>query len=198
MMIVTRKQLLVDREFQVRFLMYIIAFCAPMWFLGLVCGIAINVLVTDGRTLFSFSPLLVGSAFVGMTLAVLGCVMLVGLVLSHRISGPLYRLMTAMQEMTTGSIPPPIRFREGDFHSPLADSVNEVLDMVREERLEQFAEWQSYATRLSRLAEEASGPIVEKLQAAAADAQHRADHLMEDEESKRPDAVFAISRDLGD
>jgi len=52
--------------------------------------------------------------------------------LLHRIAGPLYRLQRAISETATGKLPgAPVRFREKDLYSELADSFNNLVAAIR-------------------------------------------------------------------
>ena len=51
----------------------------------------------------------------------------VGLWISHRVAGPIYRMRRHLQEAAAGRAPQPIRFRQGDYFQELADAYNEEL-----------------------------------------------------------------------
>jgi hypothetical protein len=57
-------------------------------------------------------------------LAVVGVVSVVGLALSHKIAGPMYRLRVHLEEFATTRVPRPLKFREGDFFSEIPDAYN--------------------------------------------------------------------------
>lgn len=54
-----------------------------------------------------------------------------GLKLSHRIAGPLHRLETEMKNLSEGKKVEPLKFREGDFFKPLADTFNNLCDKAK-------------------------------------------------------------------
>jgi len=60
----------------------------------------------------------------GLCLAVMS---IGGLVFSHRVSGPLYRLHKHMLAVAEGKTREPVRFRRGDFFPEVADAYNEQL-----------------------------------------------------------------------
>lgn len=55
-----------------------------------------------------------------------------GLVLSHRVAGPIYRITRHMKDYAEGKHPGPARFRDGDFFLELADAFNEHIETVKE------------------------------------------------------------------
>lgn len=56
--------------------------------------------------------------------AVVVVVSVVGLVLSHKIAGPMYRLRVHLEEFASTRTPRPLNFREGDFFSEIPDAYN--------------------------------------------------------------------------
>ena len=50
-----------------------------------------------------------------------------GLVYSHKIVGPIYRMRKHLLAAAGGRAPSPLRFRQGDFFQELADAYNEEL-----------------------------------------------------------------------
>ena len=51
----------------------------------------------------------------------------VGVFLSHRVAGPIYRITKHLQGIATGEPARPLRFREGDYFIELADAFNATL-----------------------------------------------------------------------
>lgn len=64
----------------------------------------------------------------GVSVAVLG---VWGLLLSHRVAGPLYRLKKHLKSVSDGSTSSDVRFREGDFFQEVADAYNEQMVKYR-------------------------------------------------------------------
>ncbi|MDX9702256.1 MAG: methyl-accepting chemotaxis protein [Candidatus Auribacterota bacterium] len=52
---------------------------------------------------------------------------LVGIFLSHKIAGPLYRMKRIMIDIGKGKLPREIRFRKGDHMHDMADALNEMV-----------------------------------------------------------------------
>jgi len=55
------------------------------------------------------------------------CVLLLGLILSHRIAGPIHRLKSYLRDYHKSSNTHPLSFREGDYFGELPGIVNECL-----------------------------------------------------------------------
>lgn len=55
------------------------------------------------------------------------CVLLLGLMLSHRIAGPIHRLKSYLRDYHKNAKNPPLSFREGDYFGELPAIVNECL-----------------------------------------------------------------------
>ena len=53
-----------------------------------------------------------------------------GLLLSHRVAGPLYRLWRHIRDVTAGKTHTFVSFRKGDFFHDLADAYNDVLKKI--------------------------------------------------------------------
>lgn len=64
-----------------------------------------------------------------VALAVLG--IFAGVMLSHRIAGPIYRVEKVSEELAKGNFDIKVRFRKGDDLQELAGKLNEMIDSVR-------------------------------------------------------------------
>jgi hypothetical protein len=51
---------------------------------------------------------------------------------SHRFAGPMYRLRNALRDLADGKTIEPVKFREGDYWTNMADEFNRVLTRVRD------------------------------------------------------------------
>ena len=56
---------------------------------------------------------------------------LMALILSHRISGPLYRLERHLEDVGAGKAPADVQFRKGDLYESLATACNRVMARMR-------------------------------------------------------------------
>lgn len=61
---------------------------------------------------------------VGVSAFIFGIIMLMGMILSHRVAGPLYRLNKHMCDVANGKVSEPVAFRKSDFFQELATSYN--------------------------------------------------------------------------
>jgi hypothetical protein len=68
-----------------------------------------------------------GAVFVIIAVIALAVGMTVGLWISHRVAGPIYRMRRHLEEAAAGRAPKPIRFRKDDYFQELADAYNEEL-----------------------------------------------------------------------
>jgi methyl-accepting chemotaxis protein len=68
------------------------------------------------------------------SLAVTTVISVGGLVLSHRIAGPLYRLHKHMMQVAEGKTTQDVSFRDKDFFQELENSYNSQLKLVRGEK----------------------------------------------------------------
>ena len=54
-----------------------------------------------------------------------------GLILSHRIAGPIHRLKMHFAELTQGKVMPKLSFRKNDFFTEVPGVINEYLEKAR-------------------------------------------------------------------
>jgi sensor histidine kinase YesM len=65
--------------------------------------------------------------YAGLFSATLFVSTILGILLSHRAAGPLYRLSKQFESIKNGADPEPIQFRKKDFFQGLANNYNETL-----------------------------------------------------------------------
>ena len=53
------------------------------------------------------------------------------IVISHRLSGPIYRLKKYFSDISNEGYKEPLSFREGDYYSDLPDVVNKGIDKIK-------------------------------------------------------------------
>lgn len=140
-----RKVYLINRQFQIRFILFSILssviicciFFALNWYFFWrfeTVGLAIG--LTPGSVFFEFlsrQQVFLNTIFfvgAGVTLLVL---VFMGLIFSHRIAGPLYRLNNHMSDVAKGETNSNISFRKKDYFPELADSLNLLLDKYRKD-----------------------------------------------------------------
>jgi len=62
--------------------------------------------------------------YLGVAMLSCGFAVVMGLVLSHRVAGPIYRLRKHLLEAAAGRAPSQVRFRDEDYFQELADAYN--------------------------------------------------------------------------
>lgn len=67
-------------------------------------------------------------AFILVGLGLLCAITFIGIIVSHKIAGPLYRFVTYLHVEKDNPNPAPLRFRQGDFFADLPEHFNEYQD----------------------------------------------------------------------
>ena len=129
-----RRLLLINKPFQLRFAFYVVS-----WMIALSVTyplIIYEIFELMGRVLtrLSTDPSIgeqilskrqdIFLLLVFLQLAVMCVMFLVSIFLSHRIAGPVYKLMKSMEEARLGQLQGPIFFRKNDHFKELADQFN--------------------------------------------------------------------------
>ncbi len=135
-----RTNFLVMPGFQIRFMMYIIIFALfGIFVLYATNHLYFQRLITEGQQLglasdhiyFEFvnqQREVLNTTFMLVAGVVFGALILVGLVLSHKIAGPIYRIQLHLQEVREkGEASRPLSFRDGDFFPEVAELVEELV-----------------------------------------------------------------------
>ena len=138
-----RKVFLINPGFQLRVLGWMGALCALVlavsygasWYFfhkfelqGMALGLPANHVFfefLDGQRR-EMNYIFLGS---GAVIAVL--VSVVGVLMSHRIAGPMYRLKKHMRMVADGETTENVKFRKGDFFPEIADGYNEQMERFR-------------------------------------------------------------------
>ena len=140
-----RTNFMVLPGFQIRFMMYIIGFAL----FGIIVLYATNHiyfsrLIAEGQQLglspdhiyFEFvnqQKEVLNTTFMTVAAIVFGALILVGLVLSHKIAGPIYRIQLHLLEIREkGEASRPLSFRDGDFFPEVAELVEELVERSRQ------------------------------------------------------------------
>lgn len=136
-----RRRLLIQRWFQIRYISLILGF---MLFIALVSGYTVYVTtwVMLGEKLAAVYPqgLLfeivkkVNIALVLRLLILTPFVVFVGLVLSNRIAGPIYRIKKHLRLISSGNYDMPLKLRKKDELKDLAESVNKMTKVLKSSR----------------------------------------------------------------
>ncbi|HXH73432.1 MAG TPA: hypothetical protein VNJ08_00600 [Bacteriovoracaceae bacterium] len=68
--------------------------------------------------------------FIGVSILVSGILFMGGVLLSHKVAGPIYRLCQHLKAIETGGEVKPITFRKGDYFLEIVDHLNPILEKV--------------------------------------------------------------------
>ena len=135
-----RKKVLLNPKFQVKLLscffalsfsMATIFYVAVLFFFWNFYQMGVDLGLPDDHVFFRFIDeqksymnwVYLGTSFLSMFALVFG-----GLVLSHKIAGPLYHLCEYIERKVKGEASERLSFREGDFFPEVQDSVNKLID----------------------------------------------------------------------
>jgi hypothetical protein len=132
-----RKTLLINPRFQRRFLVNMLIlnvaisavfYAAQTFFFWKANQLGLSIGLPEGHVFFKFineqqrAMSVISLASIGI---VSGLIMLFGLVYSHRIAGPVYRLQKYLKDRIDGRVKGPVSFRDGDYFQELAETVND-------------------------------------------------------------------------
>lgn len=140
-----RRQYFINRKFQASF---ILKFCAVLIF-GALLSIGVTLLTTQATLTSSFegAKLVIEKTSLAIlpsviltnvitTLVVGGIVVLVTLLVSHKIAGPMFRFEKDLEEIATGNLQKHIQTRNGDQFSSVARNLNEMVENLNEKLCE--------------------------------------------------------------
>jgi sensor histidine kinase YesM len=109
-------------------------------------------------------------------LAFLGIVFVLSIFMSHKIAGPMYKLMNFLRDIRNGGEIRPIFFRDGDNFHEVADEVNLLMDHLMSQREEDFAyleEVSTYINNLALVVPEDKKPVLQEILSRLATIQNR-------------------------
>lgn len=129
---------------------YIIQKGLQFRYIGLVFGLALIASIVTGWTVFATGWHFLGEklasvypqgrliyvlratnlALIRNLLLVSPLIFILGLLFSHRIAGPVYRITKTLEEITRGNLGLKIKLREGDELIDLADMINNLTDKL--------------------------------------------------------------------
>jgi hypothetical protein len=136
-----RLRFLVMPGFQIRFMVYILCFAA--FGISVLYGsnyIYFSRLVAEGQGMglapdhiyFEFieqQKRLLNVIFIAVSALVFGGMVIAGLVLSHKIAGPVYRIQRYLQTVYEEGVPQgKLKFRDGDFFPEVAELINALVE----------------------------------------------------------------------
>ncbi len=137
-----RRVLLINKRFQLTFLGYIlgmivltigIIYGSNFYFFWMFKKMGISMQLPSDHVFFSFleaqqTQMNYVFALTGVLVSASMC--LLGLFLSHRVAGPLYRLCSHLKKISADGSVEEVKFREGDFFPEVADAFNEHLRRI--------------------------------------------------------------------
>lgn len=140
------RQLLINPQFQLRFIAYLsLVSCATsavfwgafVFFFWKVDEMAKLAGLPADHVFYSFASeqrALLGRLFLASAVTIFGLVTVSGLMISHRVVGPLERLKGHLLAAARGETTADLRFRKRDAFDDVAECVNAVMARLRAER----------------------------------------------------------------
>lgn len=135
-----RRNLLINRQFQIRFAFFVCSWLLPLSLVYPVIiykffDIFINYVVTDAsvaaRTAVESTRQQMFWLLVFFQLLFLAVTFVISLFMSHRIAGPLYKLSRFFDEVGRGHLNQDLHFRKQDYFTDLAADFNLMLKGIR-------------------------------------------------------------------
>ena len=137
-----RRNYLIDREFQIKFILKFCALVAAggLLFMGILYFSVMQstaVSIVNSRVMVRSTadlilPILIQTVIV-VTIVISLFTILVTLFISHKIAGPLYRFKKVIQELENGDFSSDFKIRNPDQLQELAGAFNSMIKKVREE-----------------------------------------------------------------
>lgn len=136
----SRASLLINKPFQIRFIFYsiflvvlvaVIVAGSNLYFFQGLLDEAAKVGVGNADPFYQYlldtrQRLVVASVVASLLIGVV--IIIMSLLLSHRVAGPIYHLVTYLQKKRDGEIQGPLQFRDKDFFPELASSLNQYIE----------------------------------------------------------------------
>jgi signal transduction histidine kinase len=121
-----RRQLFVDRRTQFAMLAYSLLVALATMLLVMLFFLLMQTPMIENASRTEFYMILASLWFASVVI-----LSYLGAVLSNRIAGPVYRLRQHMATIHQGGPIEPVKFRDGDHFSELAEDYNLVLDRLK-------------------------------------------------------------------
>ncbi|MEO5969916.1 MAG: hypothetical protein ABIQ95_08310 [Bdellovibrionia bacterium] len=138
-----RKKFFINPAFQLRFIgfsvivsataMSVFYFCNYYFFYSLRnLGSGFGLPVTHSFfTLIQRQQTILNHIFIICALALLLIILVMGIIFSHRIAGPIYRMQRHMIELSKSKNYTDVRFRKNDFFPELAEAFNSLMQGLK-------------------------------------------------------------------
>ncbi|MAZ49276.1 MAG: hypothetical protein CME65_12000 [Halobacteriovoraceae bacterium] len=175
-----RRIYIINPEFQYRFCLILcgIAFVISLIYPLVVFDI-INMLQADyervlsqlpaGASIIDFQEVQKGAMFLlfMIIIAVLCLTFVAGIIISHKIAGPMYKMTMFLQKIREGGVIHELTFRDGDQFEEVAEELNETLEYLTsrdEDELEYLTEVATYIENIALVVPEDKKPVLEEIQ----------------------------------
>lgn len=95
-----------------------------------------------------------------------GIIFIISIFLTHKIAGPMYKVMNYFQSIRNGNPPKNIAFRNGDYFPEVATEINRLFDHLAESRnqdLNYLQEVIGYINNLALIVPEDKKPVIQEI-----------------------------------
>ena len=155
-----RSLFLINRNFQLRFSLYVVSWLIPLSMIYPVIiyklfDIFVRYIVVDvtgpAITTFETTKAQMLWLLIFLQALFLFVTFLISIYMSHRIAGPLYKLGKFLQEIKNGNFSQELKFRKGDHFLDLALDFNEMMDSVRAKLSEQSSKAKQASNQIEQI-----------------------------------------------
>jgi nitrogen fixation/metabolism regulation signal transduction histidine kinase len=170
-----RRTILINRPFQLRFCFYVSAWVLALCFIyPLIVAnlfdyfaryIAMDPTHSDVGTIYATRKGVVSLLVVTEGVFIL-LTFLLGLFMSHRIAGPLFKLRRQFAELAKGGFDGKLYFRKKDYFPELADDFNQMVRNIREREIRENEILATAASRIESVMKSASESAKSELETA--------------------------------
>ena len=174
-----RRIYIINPDFQYRFCLILcgIAFVISLIYPLVVFDI-INMLQTDYEQVSSMLPanapsidfeeIKKGTMFLlfMVVVAILCLTFVLGILISHKIAGPMYKMTMFLQKIREGGVIHELTFRDGDQFEEVAEELNETLEYLTsrdEDELEYLTEVATYIENIALVVPEDKKPVLDEI-----------------------------------
>ena len=178
-MATNRRIYIINPDFQYRFCLILcgIAFVISLIYPLVVFDI-INMLQTDYEQVSSMLPanapsidfeeIKKGTMFLlfMVVVAILCLTFVLGILISHKIAGPMYKMTMFLQKIREGGVIHELTFRDGDQFEEVAEELNETLEYLTsrdEDELEYLTEVATYIENIALVVPEDKKPVLDEI-----------------------------------
>lgn len=100
-------------------------------------------------------------------MAFIGIVFVFCIFITHKIAGPMYKLMNYLEEVRQGGAKYPLAFRDGDYFPEVAEEVNLTIEYFRsrsETEIEYLEEVAAYIENIALVVPQDKKPVLDEIQ----------------------------------